>query len=252
VPGDLLPYRATVEQHGKGPPVVLVHGTPFDLHAWDGVVTGLEPHVRAVTYDLRGHGSAHATPVPSTYATLVDDVVALLDALGIERAHAVGHSFGGQVVLELAVAHPERLSALTVVCARTSPFPGFATVADEVERDGIQPAVDAALGRWFTRGQLARDEPAVRYVRATMTPAVADTLVRAFRLIAPYDLGGRLHGFASPAHFVAAGRDHVGEPADMQRAAGTITGARFDVEPDAGHLLPLEQPLRVAELVLTQ
>jgi 3-oxoadipate enol-lactonase/4-carboxymuconolactone decarboxylase len=104
----------------------------------------------------------------------------------------------------------------------------------------------------FTPDQLARDEPAVRYARSTMTPAVTDTLVRAFRLIAPYDLGDRLHGFASPAHFVAAGRDHVGEPADMQRAAGTVVGARFDVEPDAGHLLPLERPERVAELILTR
>jgi pimeloyl-ACP methyl ester carboxylesterase len=65
VADDLLPYPAMVEQQGDGPPVVLVHGTPFDLHAWDGVAALLAPHARVVAYDLRGHGSAHATPVPS-------------------------------------------------------------------------------------------------------------------------------------------------------------------------------------------
>lgn len=249
----LLPYPATVQDagHGDGPPLVLVHGTPFDLHAWDGVVAALGPSVRTIAYDLRGHGSARATPVPDHYATLADDVVALLDGLRLERAHVVGHSFGGQVVLELAAAHPERLSALSVVCARTTPYPPFATVADEVERDGIGPALRAALARWFTPDQVASDGPAVQYVRSMMTDDVDASLVQAFRLIAPYDLGDRLHTFTAPTRLVAAGRDTVGAPDDMRNAADGIPNARFDVEPDTGHLLPLERPERVAQLLVT-
>jgi pimeloyl-ACP methyl ester carboxylesterase len=124
-------------------------------------------------------------------------------------------------------------------------------VADEVEREGIQPALDAALGRWFTPDQVAKDGAAVRYVRSEVTEDAAPALVRAFRLIAPYDLGDRLHTFTAPTRFVAAGRDAVAEPDGMQRAAATVPGARFDLEPGAGHLLPLERPARVAELVLT-
>ena len=82
-----------------------------------------------------------------------------------------------------------------------------------------------------------------------MTPR--PSLVRAFRLIAPYDLGDRLDTFTAPTRFVAAGRDTVAAPADMQHAAATVPGARFDLEPGAGHLLPLERPVRVAELILT-
>ena len=76
------------------------------------------------------------------------------------------------------------------------------------------------------------------------------SLVRAFRLIAPYDLGDRLDTFTAPTRLVAAGRDTVGEPADMRHAADRIPNSRFDVEPDAGHLLPLERPDRVAALIL--
>lgn len=81
-----MPYATTIDRCGEGPSLVLVHGTPLDAHAWEGVVPPLADRRRVVTYDLRGHGSARATPVPDSYRVLAHDLAALLDMLGLERA----------------------------------------------------------------------------------------------------------------------------------------------------------------------
>lgn len=173
-------YRPSITDVGQGPPVVLVHGTPLDAKAWDGLVPRLAARHRVIAYDLRGHGSARSCPLPGTYAPLIDDLALLLDELGLERAHVAGHSFGGQVAASFAVAHPERVEALTVVCPRSTPFPPFAAAAEAIERDGIRSVAASALARWFTPEALARDAPAVRYARSCLSPEAAPTLAAAF------------------------------------------------------------------------
>jgi 3-oxoadipate enol-lactonase len=243
------PYPTTVRDTGDGPPIVLLHGTPLDLHAWDGLTELLAPRRRVIAYDLRGHGSALDTPLPDSFDPLVGDLLAVLDALGIDHAHVVGHSFGGQVALSFAATHPDRITALSVICARTSPHPPFAAAADAIEANGIASVVDGALARWFTPAQLERDEPAVQYVRAHLTVEVEPTLVRAFRLIAAFDLGDRLAELHVPSWFVAAERDEVATPDDLEAAADRIPWSHFVFEPDAGHLLPLQRPDRIATLI---
>lgn len=241
-------YTTTVRDEGQGPAVVLVHGTPLDARSWDGLGRRLAGRHRVVTYDLRGHGSARSSAVPSDYGRLASDLALLLDKLEIARAHVVGHSFGGQVVQEFSAAHPERVEALTVVCARSTPYPPFAAAAATIEREGIAAAADAALARWFTPASVARDEPAVRYARSCLTPAAAPALAAAFRLIAEFDIGDRLSALEAPARFIAAERDAVATPEELREAARRARNGEFVLEPGAGHMLPVESPERLARL----
>src|SRR4051794_29916299 len=94
---DIRGYRTPLLDHGSGPAIVLVHGTPLDLRSWDGVATHLGGR-RTIRYDVRGHGAAKGTPV-SGPAELAADLVEVLDRCGIADAHLVGHSWGGQIVL---------------------------------------------------------------------------------------------------------------------------------------------------------
>ncbi len=109
-----------VQQDGDpaGPPVVLLHGFPQTPAAWDRV----RPALAAAGYRVlvpaqRGYGTADRPPRRRDYRTaeLVADVVALLDRLGLDRAHLVGHDWGGVVAWAVAGAHPDRLHSLTVV-----------------------------------------------------------------------------------------------------------------------------------------
>jgi 3-oxoadipate enol-lactonase len=241
-------YSTKVTDSGEGPPLVLVHGTPLDAHAWDGLLPRVATSHRVITYDLRGHGSARSCDLPASYEPLVDDLAAVLDARGLERAHVVGHSFGGQVAAAFATSHPDCVSALTVICARTTPYPPFAAAADAIERDGIEAVARIALDRWFTPDALARDDPTVAYARSRLIPEAAGTLATAFRLIARCDLAERLAALPGRARFIAAGRDPVATPEELRHASALAPRGVLVLEPGAGHMLPIEHPERLASL----
>src|SRR5918911_2986567 len=97
------------EVSGSGPAVGLLHEGIADSRMWVHQLPVLEPELTVVRIDQRGFGRS---PLPSGRFSHVDDVVSVLDELGLERASVVGASFGGRVALELAGAHPERVERL--------------------------------------------------------------------------------------------------------------------------------------------
>jgi pimeloyl-ACP methyl ester carboxylesterase len=101
---------------GRGSDLVLVHGLGGNLAGWHlTLVPELQREFRVLTYDLRGHGRSDAPPSGYTTADMAHDLRAVLDALGIEKAALVGHSWGGDIVLHFALLHPERAGDLVVV-----------------------------------------------------------------------------------------------------------------------------------------
>lgn len=106
-------------QAGSGPCAVLIHGLTGSLADWQvRVVPLLKDSFTVLTYDLRGHGYTDMPPSGYSSADMASDLVGLLDALGIDRAHIVGHSFGGTVALHFAALHSDRVIALTVSDSR--------------------------------------------------------------------------------------------------------------------------------------
>ena len=106
-------------QAGSGPHAVLIHGLTGSLADWEvRVVPLLKDSFTVLTYDLRGHGYTDMPPSGYTSADMASDLVGLLDALGIDRAHFIGHSFGGTVALHFAALHSDRVNALTVSDSR--------------------------------------------------------------------------------------------------------------------------------------
>jgi pimeloyl-ACP methyl ester carboxylesterase len=114
--GMLLYYREV----GKGEPVILVHG--LGANEWlnwrvTGVTTRLSKHFRVISFDSRGHGRSMISHQPADYGNeMVEDVIRLMDHLGIKKAHVVGYSMGGFVALKLLETHPDRLLSATA-CA---------------------------------------------------------------------------------------------------------------------------------------
>lgn len=141
---------------GKGEPVVLLHGGTSNLESWiaRGVVRQLETEFRVIAFDARGHGKSDKPRDPAAYGRQQAlDVVRILDALKIDRAHIAGFSLGGSTVAQLLTLHPERfITAIQIAAAGRSPReannPRIEVEAAEIEKDCI------------SRSRLMRQAPA--------------------------------------------------------------------------------------------
>ena len=151
-------FRVNYAVEGPGaaaaPPVILHHPLATDLAIWDELTAALAPRYRVVRFDARGHGQSEATPAPYDFATLSADVVALLDHLGIARAHFLGLSMGGFVGQYLGVDHPQRFASL-ILCSTTSRMapetrPLWEERARLAREKGMGAQAEPALGRWLT------------------------------------------------------------------------------------------------------
>lgn len=236
-------HETTVGGAGvAGPPVVLVHALGLDWRMWEPVMAQLAAGRRIYAYDVRGHGSATEAPRPSTMNALATDLLALMDAVGLDRAHVVGLSYGGGIVQTAATLAPERFDSMTLLATTNVPFEAFEGRARSIERDGMAAQVAPSLVRWFTSDALAVNAWGVRYARGCLLsgdPGHAAAAWRAFRTL---DVEGRLVGFGAPTLVLAGERDVSTTPGVMARIASDIPGARYAEMPGTPHMPTLEQP----------
>ena len=246
--GVTLP--CTVQGSSEGRAVVLLHAWGETRRSFDRVMPLLPRTVHAVVPDQRGHGDAPAPPTGYTLVEAAQDVVALLDALGLLSAVLVGSSSGGYVAQQVAVAHPERVDGLVLVGAPLS-LHGRPPFADEVEAltDPVDRAwVEASLS-WFP---LHHEVPswfiADRVDDGARLPAhVWREVLAGLASATPPTEAGRL---AVPTLVLWGDRDEVIPGADAEALAAASPAGRLHVYPGTGHLVLWEQPERVAADVL--
>ncbi|MEH1832723.1 MAG: alpha/beta hydrolase [Nostoc sp.] len=235
---------------GSGLPMVLLHGVGFDSWMWKQVLPYLPAERRIVTYDLRGHGTARNAGGSLTYKQLATDLNILLNHLVIAQAEVIGLSFGGEVAQAFALAYPDRLAALSLVCTRSSPFPPFLTLASKVRQEGMAAVVDVCLARWFGSAALAvNDGCAIDYARSQTASANPEVWAKAMELIAGFDVMERLSSITVPTRVIAAELDTVGAVEHMQALASQISGSVFYVVPGGHHLLCFQCPKTLAHLL---
>ena len=165
------PARCFYRMHGHDdrPVLFLSHSLGQDHGMWDAQAEWLAPHFRIVRYDTRGHGASGAPRGDYSLDDLGADVLRLADALGIERFAFCGLSLGGMIAQWLAVAAPDRVTA--VVLANTSARPEaerMETRRRTVLADGMQAVVDSVMQRFFSPRLLAMNPPSVAESRRTL------------------------------------------------------------------------------------
>lgn len=146
-------------RHGKGNPLVLLHGFPLDHHIWDEVVPLLEDKFDLVLPDLRGFGESTTVDTPYTMDDFASDIAGLLDSLGIKKTAIAGHSMGGYVALAFVRNHPEQVSGLGLVSSQVladSPDrrEGRYKSAADVAENGIGGVVEAMTTKFTSNPTL--------------------------------------------------------------------------------------------------
>jgi 3-oxoadipate enol-lactonase/4-carboxymuconolactone decarboxylase len=218
---------------------------------WDRQIPELTQQWRVFRYDLPGHGGAPAHPAGSV-AELTAQVLATLDAFGVQRFGYAGCALGGAVGIELALRHPERIASLALVAAS----PRFGT-ADEfrqrgviVRTNGLDPIARTSPDRWFTGGfaaaQPAITEWAVQMVRTTDPGCY----IAACEALAGFDVRHELARIGVPTLVLVGSDDQVTGPAEARTLVAGIPDARLAVVPGASHLVPVEQPAAVTDLLV--
>jgi 3-oxoadipate enol-lactonase len=248
-----IQVHAVVEGPDDAPVLVLSNSLGADLAMWDPQLPALSERFRVVRYDTRGHGRSPVPAGDSTIDDLADDVVALLDRLGVATAHVAGLSIGGMTALRLAVREPQRVATLAVLCS--SAYPGneqsWRDRAHTVRTQGTGALADAVVGRWFTPGYAAAHPDLVARMRATIAGTPAQGYASCCAAIAGMDQRADLASVTAPTLVVSGAEDPALTPDHQQLIAEGIPGARLLTVSPGAHLANIEQADQVTDALIT-
>jgi 3-oxoadipate enol-lactonase len=244
-----------------GPPdaPVLVLGNPIGTNrdVWSHQVPVLSRYFRLLRYEARGHGApGEQSPAPDgpyTIADLGGDVLALADALGIERFGYAGVSLGGMTGLWLAANAPERVASLAVCCAALTALPSPQAWHDRaalVRAEGMAPLADLVIPRWFTPAFMASEPAAVQTVTDMLTATAPEGYAGCGEAIAALDLRPLLSSVQAPTLVLSGAEDVAAPPEIGAFTAEAIPGARLTVIEGAAHFAHYERPGPVTDALL--
>lgn len=231
--------------HGRGEPILFVHGFPLSGEMWNPAVERLSNRWTCIVPDLRGHGRSGVSDEASM-AAYADDLAGLLDAIGEKRRVAlVGLSMGGYIAFEFFRRHHSRLRLLVLADTRaTADTPEAAakreTTAAEVLKDGSKVVADAMIGNLFAPTAHA-DLKAQWHAIMNRTPprGVAAAL---HALAARPESTPTLAKIDLPTLIVVGEQDAITPPDASRDMHAKIAGSTLEIIPNAGHMAPVEQP----------
>jgi pimeloyl-ACP methyl ester carboxylesterase len=230
-------------------PIVLLHGIGGGKAQWAPQLDALSAAGwHAIAWDMPGYGESALPDAPYTFETLAAALIRLLDALGAAHAIVVGHSMGGMVALQASAQFPERIGALVLSCTSAAFGSPDGAFQRQFVEDRLAP-LDAGRGMAAVAAQQvprmmspSASQPAREQAMAIMSAVPEPTYRAALRCLVTFDRRDALALIGVPTLVLAATADPVSPPAVMERMAGRIAGAEFDVLGDCGHLANLERP----------
>lgn len=241
----------TVDGPVGAPAIVLAGSLGSTIEMWRPQLAQLAERWRVVRLDHRGHGDSPVPDGPYRMADLADDVLALLDELGLDRVAWCGLSLGGMVGMYLGSEHPTRLRSLTLCCT-TARFPDPQPWLDRigaVETGGTGAIAEAVVSRWFTAAWAQAHPEAVAQCEAMVAGTSDAGYAGCCAAIAEWDHVDRLPAVAVPT-LVVAGADDLATPVEphARTLASAIPHARLEIIP-GGHLATIESASAATTLI---
>jgi 3-oxoadipate enol-lactonase len=231
------------------PPLVLIMGWGGDHTAWAFQVPALAVDHRVIALDNRGVGQSDVPEGPYTIAGMAADVVGLMDALGVARAHICGASMGGMIAQELALRHPERVRTLQLHCTAPSidAYGRFLidTLVAVKARGDREENVRAVMPWLLCRKTMIERPDFIRFwierALAYPYPTSYEGLARQADAIRGHDTIARLGEIRVPTLLTTGAEDILVPPVSSRELHARIPGAELVTIPDAGHLHFIEQ-----------
>jgi 3-oxoadipate enol-lactonase len=240
------------ESSGEGPPVLLIAGQGMTADGWWMTIPVLSRRFRVIAFDNRDTGRSGRVAVPYSVAQMADDAVAVLASAGEERAHVYGISLGSLVAQEVALRHPDRVSALVLGASSAGGFAAY--------KPSPSSFAQTFLVRAGTMGPEEAEWAAVPYTYSERTRRLhaerigTDIAHRVNSLpeplgyihqavaVATHDAYDRLNHLAVPTLVVHGERDVFIPPANAVVLAERIPGSQLELWPDAGHMYIIDEP----------
>jgi pimeloyl-ACP methyl ester carboxylesterase len=245
-----------VESTGAGHPIVFVHEFASDHREWEPQVRWFSRSYQCVTYNARGYPPSDVPDDPEQYGWehAVADLLAVLDGLDIPVAHLVGLSMGGYAVLQFALRHPDRVSAVVAAAAGSGSGPAeretWPTVASTIAEGFLSrgmAAMAADIGHSLTRIQLQRKSPRawqefMDHLHEHSPRGMANTMAR-YQALRPslYDFQAQYAAMTTPVLLALGDEDAPCLETNLMLKRA-IPGAGLWIHPNTGHAINLEEP----------
>lgn len=241
-----------VSGRADGPVVVLSNSLGSTHAMWDANLAALERSFRVVRYDTRGHGGSPVPDGPYDIDDLADDVVALLDRLGVERAHFVGLSLGGMTGMRLAARDPQRVDRLVVLCtgARLDPSSAWTERAQTVREQGASAVAEAVVARWYTPGFLTANPDVKAASEAMVAATPSEGYASCCEAIAAMDLRDDVPRITAPTLAIAGADDPATPPPHLEAIADSVASGRLLVVDESAHLANAQQPETITPAIV--
>jgi len=241
--GSTFHYRIDGD---SGPWVMLSHGLATELTMWDELAGALKDRYRVLRYDARGHGGSAATAGDYSLDMLVADAVGILDSLDITQTGFIGLSMGGMVAQGLLLDHPRRIKSAVIADSRHTTTPEFTRAwldrIDAVRKGGIEAIVASTVARWSSAGLAQRKPAVVARMEKMIRNTSPDGYCGCAAALARLDYGHRLGDVTQPVLVICGDEDHGAPPENTRQMHAMISGSRFRVIEQAGHIANIEQP----------
>ncbi|RKP43429.1 3-oxoadipate enol-lactonase [Trinickia fusca] len=252
VNGVELYYRIDQDSPADAPWLVLSNALGSDVSLWSPQIDALARVFRVLRYDTRGHGRSSIPPGPYTFEQLSDDVVGLLDTLGIERAHFCGISMGAMTGIALAARYPQRVNR--VVIAQTTPRNGappqvWPARAQEARASGTRALAVATMERWFSADFIEHEPVICAAIRDVITHTDREGYANCCEAIGAADLTAYVARIAAPVLVIGGTHDVAALPEQTRALAAALADGRH-VELDAFHISNVERAEEFTQALL--
>lgn len=233
---------------GQGEPVLLIHGFPLSSELYQPQRAALSNRFRVITPDLRGMGRSTAPTGEYSMNIYADDLVALLDALGIGQVIAGGMSMGGYVLFALLRRHPDRIKGIMLLDTKAEPDTeegktGRRAMAEQARSQGATSIADTMLPKMLTERTRSERPELATFMREMMAATPVDGIVGALEALAARpDSTPQLRSIAVPTLVIGGREDPITPPAVLEAMQQAIPGAQLALIDGAAHAANVEAP----------
>jgi 3-oxoadipate enol-lactonase len=247
-----ITFNYTIDGPEGAPWIVFSNSLATTAAMWDEQAAALKGKYRVLRYDQRGHGATDAPAGRYAFDTLVSDAAALMDAVGIEKAHFAGLSMGGATALGLAERHPDRFDRIIVCDSPCQSTPQSSQQWEEriavAQKDGIAALIEPTVARWFPAETVAKNPPHLDKVRAMIRTTPVNGFIGCAAALAAHDYASAVATVTRPVLFMAGEKDGA-TPIAMRKLSEKLDGSRFVELPGAGHISNMDRPVEFSKAI---